>query len=219
MHQGGDSGRTGDEGDQGHRTENLEELCHPSMLRPEVPHGLEIVAAEGLKGDERAGIGDPGERRDVAGHHVGQLLVPADPKDRHQVGFAGDGVHLGNARDVGQLAGQIGDARRFGIDQDKGVHHEQHARPQLVAPARSAGSRVAGVASPRYRCAACGNVTRFDVTMTRRTRSFYHFTVGGDLTVEDEQVLSESVEQISCRWCGSGYAVETVSGEPESSEV
>jgi hypothetical protein len=59
----------------------------------------------------------------------------------------------------------------------------------------------------RYRCAACGNVTRFDVTVTRRTRAFHHFTVGGDLTVEDEQVLSEQIELVSCRWCGSGAAV------------
>lgn len=75
---------------------------------------------------------------------------------------------------------------------------------------------MAGVAHLRYRCAACGNVTRFDVTVTRRTRSFYHFTVGGDLTIEEEEVLSEQVEQISCRWCGSGHAVESV---PEGSEV
>jgi hypothetical protein len=65
------------------------------------------------------------------------------------------------------------------------------------------------VASSRYRCTACGNVTRFDVTVTRRSRAFHHFTVGGDLTVEDEQVLSEHIEEVSCRWCGSGTAVET----------
>lgn len=62
--------------------------------------------------------------------------------------------------------------------------------------------------SRRYRCAACGNLTRFDVTLTRRSRRFHHYTVGGDLTVEDEEVLSEVVEDVSCRWCGSGRAVE-----------
>ena len=60
----------------------------------------------------------------------------------------------------------------------------------------------------RYRCTACGNVTRFDVTATRRTRAFHHFTTGGDLTVEDEVVLAEEVESVSCRWCGSPKAVE-----------
>lgn len=62
----------------------------------------------------------------------------------------------------------------------------------------------------RYRCAACGNVTRFDVTLTRRSRAFHHFTVGGDLTIEDEEVLAEEVEEVSCRWCGSGKSVEVL---------
>jgi hypothetical protein len=74
------------------------------------------------------------------------------------------------------------------------------------------------VSSSRYRCTACGNVTRFDVTVTRRTRAFHHFTVGGDLTVEDEQVLSEEVEEVSCRWCGSGSAVETAPDQDRSPE-
>jgi hypothetical protein len=64
------------------------------------------------------------------------------------------------------------------------------------------------VAGTRYRCLACGNLTRFDVTVTRTTRAFHHYTVGGELTVETEQVLAEHVEEVSCRWCGSGRAVE-----------
>ncbi|HEX6237165.1 MAG TPA: hypothetical protein VFZ68_08220 [Acidimicrobiales bacterium] len=62
----------------------------------------------------------------------------------------------------------------------------------------------------RYRCAACGNLTRFDVISTRRTRAFHHYTVGGELRIEEEQVLDERVEDVSCRWCGSGRAVEVV---------
>jgi hypothetical protein len=69
-------------------------------------------------------------------------------------------------------------------------------------------SSVAPVEARRYRCTACGNLTRFDVTTTRRTRAYHHFTVGGELTVEDEELLSEVVEDVSCRWCGSGRAVE-----------
>ena len=64
------------------------------------------------------------------------------------------------------------------------------------------------MAPTRYRCSACGNLTRFDVTTTRRTRAFHHFTVGGDLRVEDEELLSEAVDEVSCRWCGHGRAVE-----------
>lgn len=63
---------------------------------------------------------------------------------------------------------------------------------------------------PRYRCRACGNLTRFDVTTTRRTRAFHHYTVGGELTVEDEDVLAETVEDVSCRWCGTGKNVEVL---------
>jgi len=60
----------------------------------------------------------------------------------------------------------------------------------------------------RYRCASCGNLTRFDVVTTRRTRAFHHYTTGGDLTVEDEEVLQESVDAVTCRWCGPAGAVE-----------
>ena len=56
----------------------------------------------------------------------------------------------------------------------------------------------------RYRCSSCGNLTRFDVVSTRRTRAFHHFSVGGELQVEDEEVLDEEIEAVTCRWCGAG---------------
>ena len=65
----------------------------------------------------------------------------------------------------------------------------------------------------RYRCTACGNLTRFDVVTTRRTRAFHHYTVGGELNVEDEEVLSEQIEEISCRWCGSAANVDELAEE------
>lgn len=70
----------------------------------------------------------------------------------------------------------------------------------------------------RYRCDACGNLTRFDVTATRSTRAFHHYSLGGDLVVEDEVVLAETVDEVSCRWCGHGRAVEVLeSGLPPGS--
>lgn len=71
----------------------------------------------------------------------------------------------------------------------------------------------------RYRCEACGNLTRFDVTVLRRTKAFHHFNLAGDLDIEDAEVLSEVVEDVRCRWCGTGgRVVELVpddgSGEP-----
>jgi hypothetical protein len=71
----------------------------------------------------------------------------------------------------------------------------------------------------RYRCSACGNQTRFDVVTSRRTRAFHHFTVGGDLQVEDEVVLHQSVEDVSCRWCGTGASVSGIGQEVEATLV
>jgi len=71
----------------------------------------------------------------------------------------------------------------------------------------------------RYRCTACGNLTRFDVTTTRTTRAFHHFTVGGELQVEDEEVLADSVDEVSCRWCGHGRSVEAVPSGTEATAV
>jgi len=62
----------------------------------------------------------------------------------------------------------------------------------------------------RYRCSSCGNLTRFDVVALRRTRAYHHYSVGGDLRVEDEVVVDETVEEVSCRWCGSGAGVEVI---------
>lgn len=69
------------------------------------------------------------------------------------------------------------------------------------------------VSATRYRCAACGNLTRFTVVTDRRTTAFHHFSVGGFLSVEDEEVLAEKVVEVSCRWCGHGRAVEILRGE------
>ena len=69
------------------------------------------------------------------------------------------------------------------------------------------------VTSARYRCTACGNLTRFDVVTTRRTSAFHHYTVGGELRVEEERVLDEHVDEVSCRWCGNGTSVIEVTAE------
>jgi hypothetical protein len=66
----------------------------------------------------------------------------------------------------------------------------------------------------RYRCTACGNLTRFDVLAVRRTRAFHHYSVAGELTVEDETVLDEQIAEVVCRWCGgSGDAIEALPTE------
>ena len=58
-----------------------------------------------------------------------------------------------------------------------------------------------------YRCDACGNKTRFDVFETKRTRGFHHFTLAGEVTVEEEEILERNVERVVCRWCGSAEQI------------
>ena len=82
-----------------------------------------------------------------------------------------------------------------------------------TAPAETSESPGGDGANPgltRYRCAACGNLTRFDVVTSRRTKAFHHYSVGGELSVEDVEVLHESVDEVSCRWCGNGKAIEVI---------
>jgi hypothetical protein len=64
----------------------------------------------------------------------------------------------------------------------------------------------------RYRCRNCGNLTRFDVYERRYTRSFYHFTLGGDLRIEEVEVLDQKVEKVVCRWCLSSESIEELEG-------
>ena len=62
----------------------------------------------------------------------------------------------------------------------------------------------------RWRCAACGNLTRFDVETTERVRRFWHLDLGGSGAPESEERLTLVVESVTCRWCGSQDAVEVV---------
>lgn len=61
-----------------------------------------------------------------------------------------------------------------------------------------------------YRCDACGNRTRFDVYESKRVRTFQHFTLGGDVSIEEEEVLGGRIDKVVCRWCGSSDAVAEV---------
>lgn len=69
-------------------------------------------------------------------------------------------------------------------------------------------------ARSRWRCAHCGNLTRFDVVRSSRVREFWHVSMAGEAIVEETEVLDEQVEQVLCRWCGAGDRVEIVA-KPE----
>ncbi len=62
----------------------------------------------------------------------------------------------------------------------------------------------------RWRCGGCGNLTRFDVTQTRRTTEYWHFDLAGDHRVEETELLGQDLSQVTCRWCGRDDAIETV---------
>jgi hypothetical protein len=62
----------------------------------------------------------------------------------------------------------------------------------------------------RWRCALCGNLTRFDVQRSTRSREFVHVSLAGEPVVEERQVLAETVEHVTCRWCGRADSVEVV---------
>ena len=65
-------------------------------------------------------------------------------------------------------------------------------------------------AATRWRCGGCGNLTRFDVTSTRRATEFWHFDLAGDHSVEESSVHEAQVESVICRWCGRSDAIELV---------
>ncbi len=62
----------------------------------------------------------------------------------------------------------------------------------------------------RWRCSVCGNLTRFDVVRTTRSRDYVHVDLSGQPTVEEREVVAEAADQVSCRWCGSVDRIELV---------
>jgi hypothetical protein len=68
----------------------------------------------------------------------------------------------------------------------------------------------APTSNTRWRCTLCGNLTRFDVTRTTRAREFIHLDLAGDARVEEREVLADSIEHVTCRWCNAVDHVELV---------
>ena len=62
----------------------------------------------------------------------------------------------------------------------------------------------------RWRCDACGNLTRFDVETTERVRRFWHLDLSGAGVPEEEEFVQVEVHSLTCRWCGSRDAVRVV---------
>ena len=65
-------------------------------------------------------------------------------------------------------------------------------------------------ADSRWRCTACGNLTRFDVVRTTRAREYVHADLSGEARVEEREVLADTIEQVTCRWCNGVNTIELV---------
>ncbi|SHL86215.1 hypothetical protein [Actinacidiphila paucisporea] len=65
-------------------------------------------------------------------------------------------------------------------------------------------------ATTRWRCTLCGNLTRFDVTRSSRVVEYVHLDLGGEPSVEETEVLAETVESVRCRWCNAVDRIELV---------
>jgi hypothetical protein len=65
-------------------------------------------------------------------------------------------------------------------------------------------------AGTRWRCVQCGNLTRFDVVRTTRAREYVHVGLSGEARVEEREILRDTVERVTCRWCSGVDTVEVV---------
>lgn len=85
----------------------------------------------------------------------------------------------------------------------------------MTPNAGAAASPMIPGATERWRCAGCGNLTRFDVVRTATTQEFWHVDLAGVAQVEDSATQAETIESVSCRWCGRGDEIELVA-RPDS---
>jgi hypothetical protein len=76
----------------------------------------------------------------------------------------------------------------------------------------------APTAETRWRCSLCGNLTRFDVERTVRSREYVHVDLAGAASVEEYEVVLESVDRVTCRWCRRPGSVELVSRPDATAE-
>lgn len=80
---------------------------------------------------------------------------------------------------------------------------------QQATGSAHAGAAVGLEPGTRYRCAGCGNLTRFDVEVREHARRFWHVSVSGIGQVEEQELAEQQVVAVTCRWCGSADRIVT----------
>lgn len=84
---------------------------------------------------------------------------------------------------------------------------DQREQPDQTAQHVAGHADVGLPAGSRYRCEACGNLTRFDVRVTERARRFWHAELSGEGRIESVADRDLVVDEVQCRWCGHGRGV------------
>lgn len=84
------------------------------------------------------------------------------------------------------------------------AEEEKLADQETGAPPKSLAQLLE---SHRYRCKACGGLTRFDVVRTVTFKTFHHQKVHGPASFEELEVVSDTIDKVICRYCGHGKEV------------
>ncbi|MDH4116551.1 MAG: hypothetical protein OEX04_19710 [Acidimicrobiia bacterium] len=48
---------------------------------------------------------------------------------------------------------------------------------------------------------------------TIHRKRFHHYSLGGDLEIESEEILDRVIEEVRCRWCDRSDGIEVVGPE------
>ncbi len=107
----------------------------------------------------------------------------------------------GRAAGTRQAVGYEPHASGIGAERDE-HHNNKEATGTMTVPLPTA--------TTRWRCVLCGNLTRFDVTRSSKVVEYVHLDLAGEPTVEERQVVSETIESVRCRWCNAVDQVELV---------
>jgi len=43
-----------------------------------------------------------------------------------------------------------------------------------------------------------------------RAKQFWHFDLGGAVTIEDQETMRDEIETVTCRWCGAADTIELI---------
>jgi type IV secretory pathway VirJ component len=114
----------GDDGGRAGRAPRGSALGRRRLFHAHREHALQVVARVGAEGDQGLGADDAFDLEHLVGHRRGNRLVVGDPRHRHDVELAGDGVDLGDRRKLHQLLGHLVDPGFLHHQQDDGADHD-----------------------------------------------------------------------------------------------